>query len=382
MSDDLVTIIFQEDTMKITNEILRDFSIPYPLENLAPLDEILFFDIETTGFTPRTSNLYMIGCAYFRNNCWELTQWFAEDPTQESALLETFFTFAGSYNYLIHFNGNNFDLPYIEQKCRQLELPFNFNGFQGIDLYKRISPYKFFLKLPNCKQKTLEQFLGIDRKDIFSGGELIAIYKDYVKLPNDFAEKTLLLHNADDLKGMLQTIPMLAYYDLFNSDCIKAKKVQANHYKDLNGNIRKELLIKVDLPSFLPRAVSASANNCYFSGEGSEATIKVPIYEEELKFFYSNYKDYYYLPDEDIALHKSVAGFVDKEYRVQASAANCYTRKFSGYLPEWELLFEPFFKRDYKSREFFFELTDEFKKDRNAFSAYASHVIHMIASIY
>ncbi len=368
--------------MKISEETLDNFSITYSLEKIAPLEYTLFFDIETTGFTSRSSYLYLIGCAYYQGCKWHTIQWLAENYTEETAVLTAFFEFAKQYKCLIHFNGNNFDLPFITQKCEQLDLSFSFEAFQGIDIYKRVSPYKYFLKLPNCKQKTLEQFLGINRQDVFSGGELIGIYHDYVKSPTEFAEKALFLHNADDLKGMLQVTTMLSYYDLFNEPTLKARKVQANHYKDINGNKRKELLITLQLPSPLPKPVSASANNCYFRGEETEATLKIPIYEEELKYFYSNYKDYYYLPTEDVALHKSVAGFVEKEHRVQASATNCYTRKFSCYLPQWEILFKPFFKRDYKSRELFFELTDEMKKDRAGFSAYANHVIAMIASIY
>lgn len=367
--------------MKISEETLENYSIAYPLENLAPLERILFLDIETTGFTAKSSYLYMIGCAYFQTGKWHTIQWMAENYEQEAEILSSFFEFSKLYKYLIHFNGNNFDLPFLMQKCEQLSLPYNFDGFTGIDLYKRIAPYKFFLKLPNCKQKTLEQFLGINRKDVFSGGELIGIYHDYVKSSTEFAEKSLFLHNADDLKGMLATLPMLAYYDLFNSN-VRAKKVQANYYKDVNGNRRKELLITLSLVTPLPKLVIASANNCYFRGEGENATLKVPIYEEELKYFYSNYKDYYYLPTEDVALHKSVAGFVDRAHRLQASAANCYTRKFSSYLPQWEILFEPFFKRDYSSRELFFELTDEMKKNREGFCKYAGHILSMIASTY
>lgn len=367
--------------MKISEETLENYSIAYPLENLAPLERILFLDIETTGFTAKSSYLYLIGCAYFQAGKWHTIQWMAENYEQETEILSSFFEFSKLYKYLIHFNGNNFDLPFLMQKCEQLSLPYNFDGFTGIDLYKRVAPYKFFLKLPNCKQKTLEQFLGINRKDVFSGGELIGIYHDYVKSPTEFSEKSLFLHNADDLKGMLETLPMLAYYDLFNSG-VRARKVQANYYKDVNGNRRKELLITLSLVTPLPKLVVASANNCYFRGEGENATLKVPIYEEELKYFYSNYKDYYYLPSEDVALHKSVAGFVDKAHRLRASASNCYTRKFSSYLPQWEILFEPFFKRDYTSKELFFELTDEMKKDREGFCKYANHVLTMIASTY
>lgn len=367
--------------MKTSLETLENLTIAYPLETLAPLERILFLDIETTGFTAKASSLYLIGCAYYEDGDWKTIQWMAENPTQEAEILTAFYRFAKLYRLLIHFNGNNFDLPFLQQKCAQLNLNFDFACFEGIDLYRRIAPYKFFLKLPNCKQKTLEQFLGVDRKDVFTGGELIGIYQDYVRDGSEFSEKALFLHNADDLKGMLQTIPMLAYYDIFNTG-VKAKKVQANYYQDYQGNRRRELLMTLTLSNPLPIPVTAGANGCHFRGEGTEAMLKVPIYEEELKYFYSNYRDYYYLPTEDVALHKSVATFVDRGHRLQASAANCYTRKYSCYLPQWEILIEPFFKRDYKSKELFFELTDELKKDRAAFTAYANHVLTMIAVTY
>ena len=95
----------------------------------------------------------MIGCAYYQAGKWRTIQWMADDYSQEGDILTAFFDFARDYRYLVHFNGNNFDLPFITQKCAQLKLPFSFDGFQGIDIYRRISPYKFFLKLPNCKQK-------------------------------------------------------------------------------------------------------------------------------------------------------------------------------------------------------------------------------------
>lgn len=367
--------------MRISEETLENFSIAYPLDRLAPLERILFLDIETTGFTAKSSYLYLIGCAYYLAGKWHTIQWMAQSYEQEVEVIKAFFDFAKRYRYLIHFNGNNFDLPFITQKCAQHSLPYHFDDFQGIDIYRRVVPYKYFLKLPNCKQKTLEQFLEVDRKDVFSGNELIGIYHDYIQNPSEFSENALFLHNADDLKGMLGTLPMMAYYDLFNQP-VKARRVQANSYKDLNGNRRRELIIlfRLDIP--LPKPLSASANDCYFRGDGTECSLKIPIFEEELKYFYSNYHDYYYLPAEDVALHKSVADFVDKAYRVPASAATCYTRKASSYLPQWDFVFSPFFKRDYKSRELFFELTEDLKKNREAFSLYATHVLGMMASYY
>lgn len=367
--------------MQIINRILKSFNIKYPLEQIAPLEKFLFVDIETTGFTAKSSSLYLIGTAYYAENTWRIRQWFCENPTEEPYLLEAFFSFASSYTHLIHFNGNNFDLPYLLQKCEQYHLAHNFDIFEGIDLYKRISPYKAFLHVPNCKQKSLETLLGIHREDRFNGGDLIEIYCHYVKNPSKDARTLLLLHNSDDMKGMLQIIPLLAFYDLFNGD-IRAKKVQANSYVDYNGQNRQELLMKLLLPTALPIPLANVANGCYFSAEKKEALLKAPLYEEEMKYFYSNYKDYYYLPEEDMALHKSVSSFVDKSLRVQATASTCYTRKYGLFLPQWDIFIEPFFKRDYRSKEYFFELTDERKTDRELFSRYAQYLLGKMAKTY
>lgn len=367
--------------MRTINQTLDNFIVQYPLERIAPLEKLLFIDIETTGFTAKSSSLYLIGTAYYHAGCWHIKQWLSERYSDEQTLLDDFFSFAADFTHLIHFNGNNFDLPYLLQKCEMYNLPYNFNNFEGIDIYKRISPYKFFLHTPNCKQKTLEELLGIDREDTYSGGDLIGLYHEFVKKPSEEARSILLLHNSDDMKGMLQILPLLSFYDLFNCP-LKAKKVQSNRFVDYHGHDRMELLMKLELPTPLPLAISNLSNGCYFSGEAGEGILKVPVYEEEMKYFYSNYKDYYYLPDEDTALHKSVASFVDKEHRMQATATSCYTRKYSTYLPQWDIFMKPFFKRTYKSKDLFFELTDEMKKNRELFTQYAQYLLGKMAKTY
>lgn len=378
----IVSQIFQkEKNMKISKETLEEFEIEYDISRLAPIDELIFLDIETTGFTARSSYLYLIGCAYNEGGKWCTVQYLAESYEQEVDILKAFYDFAKDYKYLVHFNGNQFDMPYLVQKCKQHELDINFDSFSGIDLYKRISPCKVFLGLQNCKQKTMEKYLGIDREDAFSGGELIGVYHDYVKDPSEFARNTLLLHNEDDLKGMLSILPMLAYFDLFNNS-LHVKKASAGSTKDYSGALRQELILTAQLPVTLPKPVSASAYGCYFHGEGDEGSFRIPIYNEEMKYFYANYKDYYYLPEEDVALHKSVSSFVEKEHRTQATAATCYTRKQSRYLPQFDTLFEPVFRREYRSKECFFELTDELKRDRAAFTEYANHILQTIGTTY
>ena len=55
-----------------------EFPNTYPLDRIGPLKDLLFFDIETTGFSGETSQLYLIGCTYFDGFGWKLIQWFAD----------------------------------------------------------------------------------------------------------------------------------------------------------------------------------------------------------------------------------------------------------------------------------------------------------------
>lgn len=364
--------------MEIINNTLDDIQVTYPVSNLGELDKLLFFDIETTGFSARTSSLYLIGCLYNRDGIWKTAQFFADNYSDEQELLNEFFAFTKDFDTLIHFNGNNFDIPYILDKCEQLGISQNFDRFKGIDIYKRTKPYRNILKIENCKQKTIEQFLRIDRDDKMSGGDLIGVYHSFVSDKAPDKRELLLLHNFDDLKGMLKLLPVLAYSDLYN-DHINVTKVSANYYNDENNIPRAELIMVFEISTALPIPISVALDGCFLSANGNQGTIKVPIYKGELKYFYSNYHDYYYLPAEDMAIHKSVAEFVDRNHREKAKASNCYTRKDGMFLRQFGLLVSPFFKEDYNSNVMYFELTDERKKDRELFSQYATHVLEYLA---
>ena len=76
--------------MKTEEIILGNFQLKYPLERLAPLDRILFIDIETTGFLSSESAIYLIGCAFYSEGNWVIRQWFAQSPDEEAELIRSF----------------------------------------------------------------------------------------------------------------------------------------------------------------------------------------------------------------------------------------------------------------------------------------------------
>lgn len=359
---------------------IRRITLPISEELIAKIgdtDKVAFIDIETTGLSSEHNHIYMLGSAYKENGAWCISQLMAENASEEKDILVQFINNIRSYNKLIHFNGNNFDLPFIMKRCEANGIDFTLDGFDGLDIYRRVSSLKHILKLSSCKQKSIEAFLGITRDDEYTGGDLIKIYREYTQNKDEELRNFLFLHNYEDVLGMIEILPILNYCDIFSDD-ILVKKVQTNVYNDVNGLSKKELVMTLKLPSPIKTPVNFNANGCYFTASEKEAVLKVPLFKEEMKYFYSNYEDYYYLPEEDIAIHKSVSAYVDKDFREQAKASNCYTRKFSDYLEQWNDEFDPVFKRDYSSPLLFFELTDEIKSSRSTFNQYAAHVLGMM----
>ena len=175
----------------------KQISLPdtYPLNRIGSLDDLLFFDIETTGFSGDYSNLYLIGCTYYKNDSWHLIQWFADTRESEPELLHAFFRFLKNYKILVHFNGDGFDIPYLLKRCKFYGFPYDFSQVESFDIYRKIKPYRYLLQLDSLKQKSIECFLGINREDTYNGGQLIEVYHDYLRSHDDYLYQLLILHN-------------------------------------------------------------------------------------------------------------------------------------------------------------------------------------------
>jgi len=345
----------------------------YNLTNELFDEDCIFFDIETTGFSPASSNIYLIGCLRRKGETLFIDQFFAENKNDEKEVLEKFITLLDQHKTIISFNGIGFDIPFIKAKCDSYCIAEHLKDFEYIDIFKLMSSIKFLLKLPNYKQKTLENFLDIHRDDKFSGGELINVYDDYVKTHSEDAEKLLLLHNYEDVTGMVDLIPVLSYLNILNGG-FQIKETEIAPYTAYDGASGKEMIITLENDYIVPKRVSYQYKDYYFTINKNTTKIRVPLYEGELKYFYENYKDYFYLPEEDMAVHKSVATFVDKQYRERAKAANCYTRKVGTFLPQHSIIMNPSFKTSYKDKVSYFEVTKDFGESDVMLRRYVKHI--------
>ena len=212
---------------------------------------------------------------------------------------------------------------------------------QSFDILKRLRAKRALLPLPNFRQKSVEQFLGIGRDDRFSGGELISVYEEYTRTHDKDAEHFLLLHNEEDIKGMPAILPVLSYGDAL---CSGFEVVDSGKSKD-----GRDLFATLQFPFSFPRPLdydAAGGIRLHFESSRIDVTIRLLL--DELKFFYPDYKNYWYLTEEDYAIHKKLASFVDRAYRVPATAATCYTRMQGSFLPALRDADLPVFRREYR----------------------------------
>ncbi len=366
----------------------------------------LFFDIETTGLSAATAIVFLIGAVRKCGNGWQLTQWIAQRPEDEPELLQAFFDAAAMCDTLIHFNGTTFDLPFLRERVKRVcnipsesssakstgeceiadsdssaVLPFryNLNSKASTDLYQKFRPLKNALGLSRMNQTTLEQFLGWPRKDRLSGKQMISLFQKYTASQESKLLDLLLLHNHDDLLGMTDLLRLNAYSMLFDG---QFAFVSASILQDgPSPALRLCLTLKVPLPqeftlsvpcSFLSGRTGHSASSetvssvpdsfpcpgsvlyCTLAASDTQAVLSIPGFQGELRHFFPNYREYYYLPMEDQAVHKSVGAFVDKEYRIPARPENCYVKKSGLFFPQPEECFSPAFKSSCESKELFF----------------------------
>lgn len=340
-----------------------------------PPKDCIFFDIETTGFSAANSQLYLIGAVYSKDGVWKTVQWFADTFHSEEEVLSSFFDFIKNYSYLISFNGDGFDIPYLTKKAAMFETENTMGNLCSIDIYKAVKLFKPLLNLENYKQKSIERFLDLTREDQYDGGELIEIYQKYLRTGSEELYKLLILHNAEDIAGMPDILPILAYGRLTDTSYCGINVPDCFLKEVVCDEKNEELIVYLASDVPFPKAKRISTRTRFLAVSDREICLRLRMFNGELKHFFSNYKDYYYLPAEDMAVHKSVSQFVDKQFRQKATASNCYTKSSGLFLPQGSETIEPIFRSEYKDKNTFFPYSEDFAANLDLVERYARGII-------
>lgn len=125
----------------------------------------------------------------------------------------------------------------------------------------------------------------------------------------------------------------------FKKENIIISSIVTNQYRSYYGNSEEELLISFTINNHDLSDNSLNYFSKYYKGffiiytNSNQFKLRIPIFNGQLKLFYNNFEDYYYLPKEDTCIYKSVAEGVEKKHRINANKSNCYTKHSGRFLP-------------------------------------------------
>ena len=366
--------------------------VPTDIYTIGAPEDVLFFDIETTGLSARSAGLYLIGMLTYTDKKWTLLQYFCEDVADEPAVLQAFFELLRTKKTLISYNGDGFDIPFLRHMLEQYGLPYSFDAVESFDLFRKFRPLKRLLGLPDLKLKSCERFLGIDREDRFTGGELIEVYFEWQKTKVPALLDTLLLHNAEDIANLPNLLPLLRYRALPHSDFqLRAhERLQdaGTPLVHLSFTLLSPMPPSAQVPAenderevmdhrrqhwpehALPQPMDLRGDFWALHAEGSAIELYVQLFEGERKLFFADFEHYYYLPAEDQVIHQSLAEFVDRSARKKACARNCYQRVTGCFLPECSEVYTPALQAEYRDKLRYAQYSDALFDDEVKAAAY------------
>ncbi len=368
--------------MKIIN---KTYTKTIDLETAKLLDaNTAFIDIETTGFDRKHCHIYMIGLAKVidgvkgnnnGNTCTiEVTLLFAENKDAELEILNEFLNYSKGITTFITFNGISFDFPFIRDRFAVYGISYNFNKYNQFDIYVKCKGLKNILKLSNLKQKTIEAFLGIDREDKFSGGELISQYQEYSMTGDEACYHNLITHNLEDVIGMADVLSILIYTHIY--DYIDTSSLNNLQFDEKNLSITALM----SLTYTLPNRFSLQSEYYYIIFEGNAIKIMLKPIKDELNYYLKDYKNYMYLTTEDIIIPKQLLNSSNKKQAIPATKDTCYIAKEGLFLPVYNnSMFEEekLFKKEYKDKSEFTDISNSLE-DKIYMTNYIMHIIKNI----
>lgn len=193
----------------INHDIDYDLNIEKYFDN----EPVCFLDIETTGFNRVTDTVYLVGLLTYNDKKYVLKQYFLNSPEKEDILLQNLIDDIEKIKYLVTFNGNSFDIPFLNSKYKKHNIDYQISKNNSIDIYRIIRKNKEVFPLKSLKLKSIEKYLGINREDTMSGKDCIYLYYDYVDTKNEEKRKLVLKHNYDDLYYLPYILEVLDIID-------------------------------------------------------------------------------------------------------------------------------------------------------------------------
>lgn len=93
------------------------------------------------------------------------------------------------------------------------------------------------------------------------------------------------------------------------------------------------LKCSVKVPYRFPKTVTHENEFGNVTFKDSSITFSVPVSECRLKSYLPHPENYYYLPSEDMVIHKKIASTVDDDHKVKATREQCFVLSEGPFVP-------------------------------------------------
>jgi len=163
------------------------------------LKESFFLDIETTGLSRQFSDIISITVLLYEAGSYKIYQIFCQYKIDEPEALKLLKDLIKSKKYVITYNGNTFDIPFLTNKTQKHDININFECFIKLDLYNYMRQLRNKIQINDLKLKTIEGYFNIKRDDTIGGEDVIVLYEAYKIEPRKEFSNLIMQHNYEDV---------------------------------------------------------------------------------------------------------------------------------------------------------------------------------------
>lgn len=165
------------------------------------------FDIETTGLR-EDPNAHLVSACIGLSKEDPLEFW-VEDPDHEKQALLQLMELLAGMEVIITWNGDRFDIPFLNHRFQAHDIPFQIHAAQSLDLFKIAEKMKAAGIIPAAGLQVVERFYGIVRPDQLPGRYVPARYASYLQSKDPSIKQEILQHNREDVLFLLMLSPFI-----------------------------------------------------------------------------------------------------------------------------------------------------------------------------
>lgn len=172
--------------------------------SLLNVKDAIFIDTETTGLSGGTGTFaFMIGAGLYREDHFEVHQYFLPDPDDEDIFLDEIRQLLQPFSILVTFNGKSFDLPLLQTRFILNQIQINLEEKTHIDLL-HLARRIWKARLESCSLSELEkQILHVIReRDEVPGYLIPETYFNYLKSKEFSVMDGVFYHNRIDILSL------------------------------------------------------------------------------------------------------------------------------------------------------------------------------------